>query len=259
MVEHVFNADSSGSVVLNLTLPLGRITVTVDRELERARVILRTEDTTGPGADAVRRATTQHSGRQMSVQVPEIPGAVMMSGNGGGSRITQTASTVAFGQTVTGLTFVNGRLITAGTSMPTIRPIDAIVTLPAQSSLAVVTTSADTTVHGKLARLTVHSVSGDVTAMTAHVLEAHTTSGDIEAEIVTGELLAHSVSGDVRVLSYRGDTANATTTSGDVHLTATAEATGFITAQSVSGDVKVTGARHLNPRVRSVSGYALAH
>ncbi|WP_079038111.1 DUF4097 family beta strand repeat-containing protein [Streptomyces sp. NBRC 110028] len=143
--------------------------------------------------------------------------------------------------------------------MPTIRPIEAIVTLPAESSLSVVTTSADTTIRGKLARLTVHSVSGDVTAMTAHVLEAHTTSGDIKAETVTGELLARSVSGDVRVLSYRGDTANATTTSGDVHLTAHPEATGFITASSVSGDVKVTGARHLNPRVRSVSGYALTH
>ncbi|QKV93891.1 DUF4097 family beta strand repeat protein [Streptomyces sp. NA02950] len=255
MVEHAFNADSAGSVVLNLTLPLGRATVTVDRELERARVILRTEDTTGPGADAVRRATIQHSGRQMSVQVPEIPGAVMMSS--GGPRVTQTVGTIGFGNVVTGLTFVNGQLVTAGTSMPTIRPIEAIVMLPAQSSLSVVTTAADTTVRGKLARLTVHSVSGDVTAMTAHVLEAHTTSGDIEAETVTGELLARSVSGDVRVLSYRGDTANATTTSGDIRLTATPEATGFITASSVSGDVQVTGARHLNPRARSVSGDVL--
>ncbi|WP_432010459.1 DUF4097 family beta strand repeat-containing protein [Streptomyces cucumeris] len=253
MVEHVFNAGNTGAIVLNLALPLGRITVTVDRDVDRARVILRTEDTSGPGADAVRRATSQISGRQMSVQVPEIPGAVMMSGRG--SRITQTAGTIAFGDVVTGLTFVNGRLVSGGSSMPVIRPIEAIVTLPAQSSLSLVTTAADTTVRGKLARLTVHSVSGDVTAMTAHVVEAHTTSGDIEVETVTGELLAQSVSGDVRVFSYRGDTANATTTSGDIRLTATPAATGFITARSVSGDVRVTDARHLNPRVHSVSGH----
>ncbi|MFE2440937.1 DUF4097 family beta strand repeat-containing protein [Streptomyces sp. NPDC059426] len=230
MVEHVFNADSTGPVVFNLVLPLGRAIVAVDPKVRTARVTLRTEDTTGPGADAVRRATCRQSGEQMSVQVPEIPGTVMMSGSGGGSRVTQTVGTVAFGQAVTGLTFVNGQLVSAGTSVPTIRPIEAFVTLPALSSLAVVTTAADTTVYGDLARLAVHSVSGDVTAQTVRVLDAHTTSGDVAAENVTGELAAHSVSGDVRVFSYRGDTANVTTTSGDIHLTATRGATGFITA-----------------------------
>ncbi|MFD8463309.1 hypothetical protein [Streptomyces antimycoticus] len=107
MVEQVFNAESAGPAVVNLTLPLGRITVVSDPKVERARVVLQTEDTTGPGADAVRRATIRHRfGRRMSVQVPEIPGAVMMSGTG--NRVTQTVSTVGVGQVVTGLTFVNG-------------------------------------------------------------------------------------------------------------------------------------------------------
>ncbi|WP_405539201.1 DUF4097 family beta strand repeat-containing protein [Streptomyces antimycoticus] len=257
MVEQVFNAESTGPAVVNLTLPLGRITVACDPKVERARVVLQTEDTTGPGADAVRRATIRHRfGRRMSVQVPEIPSAVMMSGTG--SRVSQTVGTVGVGQVVTGLTFVGGQLVSGGSTMPTIRLIEAFVTLPAGSSLAVVTTSADTTVYGDLGRLSVHSVSGDVIAQTVRVLETDTTSGDIAAETVTGELAARSVSGDVQVFSYRGDTANATTVSGDISLTATAHATGFITANSVSGDVRVTGAGHLTPRVHSVSGYALA-
>ncbi|WP_405563469.1 DUF4097 family beta strand repeat-containing protein [Streptomyces sp. NBC_01180] len=253
MTERTFVSQSTGPVVLGLDLPVGSIHVQVLRSVTTARVVLRTADASGPAADAVNRARTGQNSQAMSVEVPEMPGNVMVQ-SVRGNRVTQTMGTV-YGS-VTGMTIINGRIVTGGgtDTMTTVSPIEAIICLPVGSSLAVVSQSADAKVNGDLERMEFRSTSGDLEIDGARHLNASTTSGDIIAGLLSERVTARSVSGDISVDLYSGTDADLNTTSGDVDVAATSQASGALRAHTVSGDVKVTGASALRVSARSVSG-----
>ncbi|MGY0060256.1 DUF4097 family beta strand repeat-containing protein [Streptomyces sp. LZ34] len=257
MTERTFQMTTPGPVVLGLNLPMGSIDAQVIDSLTTASVVLSTQDSTGSAADAVNRAHACQNGQTLAVEVPELPGPVMTQ-TVRGNRIVQHVGVVT--GSVTGLTIINGRVIHGGgfQDMQQVSEIRARVLLPSHSSLAVVSGSADAVVHGFLDRMEFRSVSGDLHVNGARELRTQTTSGDLDIVRVTERLTVSTVSGDVAVDHYSGNGAELNSTSGDITLAATPQVAGFITATSVSGDVLVTGARHLNPRVHSVSGSAQA-
>ncbi|MFF3817282.1 DUF4097 family beta strand repeat-containing protein [Streptomyces bluensis] len=252
MTERTFVSATSGPIMLGISLPLGSVRVQVLDSLTTARVVLRTDDATGPAADAINRARSMQSGQAFGIEVPEMPSGVITQSRRG-NRIVQNVGTV-YGS-VTGVTIVNGRVISGGmNTMPTISPIEATVCLPPHSSLAVVSQSADAEVFGYVDRMEFRSVSGDLNADGVRELRANTTSGDIHAGRVTEQISAQSVSGDIDVDLYDGHGATLGTTSGDIRVQATNGAAGHVSAHSISGDVRVSGARHLSVSADSVSG-----
>ena len=252
MTERVFDSATSGPIVLGISLPVGSVRVQVIDSLTAARVVLRTDDATGPAADAVNGARSTQNGQAFGIEVPEMPGNVMVQSRRG-NRIVQTAGTV-YGS-VTGVTIINGRVVSGGmNSMQTVSPIEATVCLPPHSSIAVVSQSADAAVFGYVDRMEFRSISGDLDADGARELRANTTSGDIRAGRVTEQITAQSVSGDIEVGLYDGRGATLGTTSGDITVQATNGAAGHVSANSVSGDVRLSGARHLNVSANTVSG-----
>ncbi|MBB5117804.1 hypothetical protein AF335_04590 [Streptomyces eurocidicus] len=253
MTERAFISKSSGPVVLGLDLPVGSIHVQVLAGVATAHVVVRTDDPSGPAADAVDRARMNQIGQALSVEIPEIPGNVMTQSIHGG-RVIQSVGTVT--GSVTGMTIVNGRIIHGGGTgtLETVSPIEVRVVLPAGSSLAVVTTSAHTTVAGTLERAEFRSVSADLDLDGARSLSAVTTSGDILIGHLAEGMSARSVSGDIRVESYSGSGATAKTTSGDVVARATGRASGPFRATSVSGDIRLSGSDGLRVSAHSLSG-----
>ncbi|MFE9224600.1 DUF4097 family beta strand repeat-containing protein [Streptomyces massasporeus] len=253
MTERTFTSQSTGPVVLGLDLPMGNVTVQVLSSITTASVVLRTDDASGPAADAVNRARSNQDGQALAVEVPEIPGNVMMQ-SAGGNRVVQSMGNV-YGS-VTGVTIINGRVVTGGGNggMVTVSPIEARVMLPAGSSLAVVSKSSDARVYGQVERMEFRSVSGDLAIDGARELDASTTSGDVAVDGLAGRLMVRSVSGDIRLYGYAGTDADLTTTSGDIDVTAVDAASGALRAHSVSGDVRVIGSGALRVNARSVSG-----
>ncbi|MFB7643574.1 DUF4097 family beta strand repeat-containing protein [Streptomyces sp. NPDC056084] len=253
MTERTFVSTSTGPVVLGLDLPMGSVHVQVLDSLTHARVTLRTADTSGPAADAVNAARITENGQTIAVEVPAIRGNVMMQ-SVRGNRITQSMGTV-YGS-VTGVTIINGRVVTGSSdTMTRVSEIEARVSLPANSSLAVVSQSAGAVVDGEVDRLEFRSTSGDLKVDGARAVSASTTSGDLTVWRVAEQIAARSVSGDIAVDLYSGSSAELVTTSGDVSVHATLKASGGLRARSVSGDVTVTGARHMRVNADSVSGH----
>ncbi|MEU9661465.1 DUF4097 family beta strand repeat-containing protein [Streptomyces chartreusis] len=252
MTERVFVSETSGPIVLGLSLPAGSVRVQVLDSLTAARVVLHTDDANGPAADAVNRARSTQNGQAFGIEVPEMPGNVMVQSRRG-NRIVQNFGTVH--GSVTGMTIINGRVVSGGmNTMQTVSPIEATVCLPPHSSLAVVSQSADAEVFGYVDRIEFRSVSGDLDADGVRELRANTTSGDIHAGRVTEQITAQSVSGDIDIDLYDGHAATLTSTSGDIEVQATNGASGHVSANSVSGDVRLSGARHLSVSANTVSG-----
>lgn len=251
MTERTFVSRSNGPVVLGLSLPVGSVRVQVTDTLPTARVVLSTEDTTGPAADAVNRARSQQDGQAFGIEVPEMPDNVMVQ-NARGNTVFQNVGTV-YGS-VTGMTIVNGRVITGGHNVPRVSAIVATVYLPAGSSLAIVSMASDAVVAGFLDRMEFRSTSGDLDVDSVRDLVASTISGDIDARCVTRQISARSVSGDINVSVYNGRSAELNSTSGDVTVHATNAASGTVRANTVSGDIRIPGSRHLNVSAHSVSG-----
>ncbi|MEU9498737.1 DUF4097 family beta strand repeat-containing protein [Streptomyces sp. NPDC048196] len=253
MTKRPFTSQSTGPVVLGLDLPMGSIHVQVIDSITNASVVLRTDDESGPAADAINRARSSESGQTMAVEVPEIPGDVMMQSIRG-NHVVQSMGTV-YGS-VTGMTIVNGRVMAGGgtATMTRVSPIQAIVSLPAGSSLAVVSQSSDARVHGDLERMEFRSISGDLTIDGARQLKASSTSGDLIVGRVYDRLSARSVSGDISVDTYSGSDAELTSTSGDIAVLATSRASGVMSANTVSGDIHFSGNRAVRVSAHSVSG-----
>lgn len=252
MTERTFDSSTTGPIVLGLSLPVGTIRVQVLGSLTTARVTLHTDDSTGPAADAVNRARARQDGQAVGIEVPEMPSNVIVQ-SVRGNRVVQSMGTVH--GTVTGMTIVNGRVISGGMgTAQTVSAITASVMLPAGSSLAVVSTSADAEVFGYVDRMEFRSVSGDLDADGVRQLTANSTSGDVTVGRITEQVTARSVSGDIEVGLYDGHAATLNTTSGDIEMQATGAASGHVSAHSVSGDVRISGARHLSVSADSVSG-----
>lgn len=244
-MERTFNTLTAGPV--SLDLPTGIARVEVDRSAKTASIRLHTVDREGPSVDAINRATAATSAG-LTVTVPET------GGSGGGVTIVNTGRGGSYSSVSvsgSGTVIVNGQTISGNGASS---GITADVTVPPGTTLRFRSKSASLQVSGPLTALDATSISGDIEAGVVGAVSIKTTSGDVDIEAVTNRIAATSISGDIEVGSYSGDSAVLACVSGDVTLSATAEARGSLAASAVSGDVRLRGARHLNPQASSVSG-----
>ncbi|MDH6434757.1 hypothetical protein M2158_003234 [Streptomyces sp. SAI-144] len=266
MTERSIPVDVVGPIALDLTMNTGSIRVVVDPALKQARMVLTTEATSGPSADAIRDTTVSLTGQNLRVSVPDMAGGI-----GGSTTIRVGGNTMTFSggngvQIVNGnvhvtghgggKVFINGREVTAtGPAGDAVTPITATIHLPAKSVAAISTHTANTVITGTLARLEYDGTSGTLTADRVGDLEATVTSGNVIVGEVHGPLDLNLTSGNVNVGAYSGHCARLNLTSGNVRMAATSQATGRLSVNATSGSVRVTGAGHLNVRRRVTSGH----
>lgn len=266
MTERIIPVDVIGPIALDLTMNTGSIRVVVDPSLKQAHMVLTTEATSGPSADAIRDTTVSLTGQNLRVRVPDVAGSVSGSttirvgGNtmtfSGGNGVQIINGNVHITGHGGGKVFVNGREVTAtGSAGDAVTPISAVVHLPARSVAAINTHSANTVVTGTLARLEYDGTSGTLTAERVGDLEAVVTSGSVIVGEVSGPLDINLTSGNLNVGAYSGHDARLNLTSGSVRMAATAQATGRLSVNATSGSVRVTGAGHLHVRRRVTSGH----
>nr|WSZ14603.1 DUF4097 domain-containing protein [Streptomyces canus] len=265
MTERTIPVDAFGPIALDLTMNAGTIRVVVDPALKQAHMVLKTEATSGPSADAIRDTAVSLTGQNLRVRVPDVAG-----GTGGSTTIRMGNSTMTFSggsgvQIINGnvhvtghgggKVFVNGREVTAsGPAGDAVTPITATIHLPAKSVVAISTNSANTVVTGTLARLEYDGTSGSLAAERIGELDATVTSGSVTVGDVSGPLDLNLTSGNVNVGAYSGHHARLNLTSGNVRMTATSQATGRLVVNATSGCARITGAAHLNVRRRVTSG-----
>ncbi|PAZ16667.1 hypothetical protein CLM62_06950 [Streptomyces sp. SA15] len=266
MTERIIPVDVIGPIALDLTMDAGSIRVVVDPALKQARMVLTTEATSGPSADAIRDTTVSLNGQNLRVRVSDVAGGmsgsttIRMGGStmtfSGGSGVQIINGNVHVTGHGGGKVFVNGREVTAtGPAGDAVTPISAVIHLPARSVAAISTKSANTVVTGTLARLEYDGTSGMLTAERVGDLEATVTSGSVIVGEVSGPLDINLTSGNVNVGAYSGHDARLNLTSGSVRMAATSQATGRLSVNATSGSVRVTGAGHLNVRRRVTSGH----
>ncbi|MFI6530252.1 hypothetical protein [Streptomyces uncialis] len=247
---------TAGAVELNLSVPHGAVSVTVDPHADHGQVRVHTTATEGPAADAVTDTHfTEHSGR-LTVSVPDSPADG--SSSGAGTTVQIGGSTFSFGGgvldtgTMPGLTVsdgdiwiggqhvvANGRVVAAqgakvGGATSTIT-VDVI--LPAGSSLTVSTKNAGTTVRGDL-----------------ETIRFDARNGSVLVDRVEEELEASTHNGSITIGAYNGRRGSARTHNGDVTISATPASTGKLTARTHNGSVRVRGAGHLDLRTSAHNG-----
>ncbi|MFD5015643.1 DUF4097 family beta strand repeat-containing protein [Streptomyces chartreusis] len=266
MTERIIPVDVVGPIALDLTMNTGSIRVVVDSTLKQARMVLTTEATSGPSADAIRDTAVSLNGQNLRVRVPDVAGGmsgsttIRMGGNtmtfSGGNGVQIVGGNVYVSGHSGGKVFVNGREVTAtGPAGDAVTPITAEIHLPAKSVLMVGTHTADTVIRGTLARLEYDGTSGTLTAEHVGDLDATVTSGSVIVGDVTGALDVNLTSGNLNVGAYSGHDARLNLTSGNVRMAATTQATGRLAVNATSGCARITGASHLNVRRRVTSGY----
>lgn len=248
MTSRMIHAAEPGPVALDLAMNSGSIRITVDPGLKQALVLLKTDDSSGPAADAVRDATVTGTGRRFAVRVPDAGGSFVQ--RGGGVVVTGTLSNVAI---VNGRVFSNGREI-----LPTEQPggtmVEAEVSLPAGSTVKLVTLEAHTVVTGTLTEMDYEASSGSLAIEEIGALDASITSGEISVGVVAEALDVTLTSGTVSVGQYKGSDARLHLTSGVAYMHASPESSGRLSVNMTSGSATITGAAHLSVKRRVVSG-----
>lgn len=266
MTERTIPVDAFGPIAVDLTMNAGSIRVVVDPALKQARVVLKTEATFGPSADAIRDTAVSLRGQNLTVRVPDVAGGmsgsttIRMGGNtmtfSGGNGVQIVGGNIHITGHGGGKVFINGREVTAtGRASDAATPITAEIHLPAKSVALISTHTANTVITGRLARLEYDGTSGTLTAEGVGDLDATVTSGSVIVGEVTGPLDVNLTSGSLSVGAYSGHDARLNLTSGNVRMAATPQATGRLTVNATSGCARITGAAHLNVRRRVTSGY----
>lgn len=182
-IEHT--GRQSGPVTLHIDTQSADIEVVADARVSGSWIELSTDDSTGPAVDAIRRADFRDKGDHLRLTLRE-------GQNGGGSVVIQS------GMNVTGVTMVNGRIISGGYGSVSAGRITVRAILEPGSTLIAKT------------------MSGDVVTKGVHFVRAETMSGDIRADGVTGDSRLKSMSGDIRVQGSPAAHVTASTMSGDV-------------------------------------------
>jgi DUF4097 and DUF4098 domain-containing protein YvlB len=140
---------------------------------------------------------------------------------------------------------------TAGWGWRRTPKLGVTVRVPAGSSIAAKTASADLRATGRFAVAEIDLASGDAwldeVAGDAQVKSA---SGDVTVGRIGGGLRAHSASGDLRIGDVIGDV-NAGAASGDITIRSVG---GSLKAGTASGDVKVGVVRRGQTSLKSASG-----
>lgn len=267
MTERTVSVDTPGPVALDLVMYAGRIRLIAQPTLKQARVVLKTDATSGPSADAIRDTTVVQNGQRVTVRVPDTGGfdggsTTIRMGNStmtfsGGPGVSIVGGNIHISGHCSGKVFLNGREVTASSavdaSAPT--PIEATVYLPARSEAQIGTRIAETVATGELARIDYDGSSGSLTADRVGDLDAVITSGTVTVAAVTSSLAAILTSGVLSIGAYSGRDARVNLTSGSFRMTATPQSSGRLAVNVTSGTAQVTGAGHLNVRRHVTSGH----
>ncbi|MET9366084.1 hypothetical protein ABZX93_35010 [Streptomyces sp. NPDC006632] len=233
-----------GSVLADITCPMGTVRVTIDPAAIVARAEVWTEDTTGPSADAVAKSRISQDGQHLTITVPEVNGGAngitqtVITGNGG-TRITQVIGNVT--GSVTGMTIVNGQVITGGSTGTVSSGIEVFVTLPASSGVQMKSHNADLVVKGLLAALDLTTHNGNVLAgiIGRAKVRSHNGDSDIEAVQEWADIKTHN--GNTYIGSYGGGAAQLITHNGNIELSAAPSASGRIEARAYNGNLRLRG------------------
>ncbi|MEU3756382.1 hypothetical protein AB0H17_27085 [Streptomyces olivoreticuli] len=229
----------AGPVLADITCPDGIVHVTVDPAVTVARVQVRTDDPTGPAADAVRNTRIHQTAERLTVVVPPVAPTVQRFNHSGvsfgGSRYSS--------MTVNGVTFHsvgdNGVSVVQGTT-----GVEVLVTLPAGSGVRSSSENGSLHVYGVLAALeAVASNGGSIHAETVGRVKADAVNGCIKVGTITEWIDADSSNGGVTVGNYVGHAARVRSDNGAVAIAVGAAATGQINADSGNGSVTLRGVR----------------
>lgn len=239
-----------GPVILELTQSMGEVTIQVDANILCASVTVRTDDTEGESAKAVRTAHLSQSGDRLHVLVQGGAG-------GGGTVISGNSVTFSGGISLGG---IGGRVIINGVDMTeTLKKnapseVRTLVSLPPGSEAYISGGSSKVRVKGHLKGLDVSLASGSLAADSVETLVLKTASGSAEVGTVTGRMDATVASGSLDVVSYQGPHGLLTVASGSAHVNADKKATGRFSVNVASGSARLTGASHLDVRKYVSSG-----
>lgn len=253
--DRTLTATSTGPTILDLDMPTGQIHVTVT-DTDRAEITLTTDaPADSPIGRAITAATITTHGQRATVRVPTTDQGGVTIQNGRGITVINGNGGIFVGGDMSGVV-VTGRSVHISGShvaVHTIPSITAQVRLPRSSALRVRTTTASVNTVGNLESVDFASKSGDLDVQECGTLHANSVSGDIRAEYAD-HVAARTVSGDMRLgrtetaeltstsgditISDFGGTARLTTVSGDITVHATEP--GRVDASSTSGDINVT-------------------
>ncbi|MFJ7242662.1 DUF4097 family beta strand repeat-containing protein [Streptomyces olivaceus] len=230
----------------DITCPSGTVKVTVDPRAPLPTATVRTDDKTGPAADAVRRSTVSLNGDRLTVTVPETGGTggvTQIINSRGRTTVFQSAG-VVYGN-ITGMTIDgNGNMTVGGFSGGIASsPIEVLVTLPAASGVTVKSHNAHLEVDGPLAALRMDTHNGHVRAGVVGRAKIDGHNGNYAFEAIQDSVDIDSHNGHTTIGSYSGSNARVTTHNGTLNLAATPRATGPITARTHNGQITLRGVR----------------
>ncbi|KRV47540.1 hypothetical protein AQ490_06490 [Wenjunlia vitaminophila] len=232
LVTKMFARQTGRPYLADIACPDGVVRVVIDPAATVASATIRTADTTGPAADAARRATVRLHGDVLTVNVPPVFRQ--------GTTVYQNVSYVGPGVTVTGMTIDgNGNMAPGGTAGPS--PIEVTVTLPPGSGVRMRSATAPLSIHGAVAALDFETRTGGLTADVLGRVKVHSSTGDIAVSAVQEWADLETRTGSVEIGSYAGGDAKLVTSTGDIRLTASRGASGRISARTRTGDIWLRG------------------
>lgn len=257
VTHRTYTTDLTGPIVLNASILGigGHVTVEANEQCTRASVTIRTDDEKGPAADSVRGADL---GEESGTLVARVTGEDHGSGltqsvfnRGGRTTVIQNGNVVS--GNVTGVTIINGQVVTGGSStVQQVSPVEITVIVPVGSSLITHSDFAALATQGPLRQVVANTQSGSVDIADVHSLRAKTMSGRIFAGDVV-DAVAETMSGSIEVRGLIGS-AKLNTMSGQIEVHAIGG--GRINADTMSGRINVTaapGAIQAGLRVRADS------
>ncbi|MFY4721449.1 hypothetical protein [Streptomyces sp. LaBMicrA B280] len=253
-------APAGQPYLADITCPSGLIKVTVDPTATVPSVTVRTDDKTGPSADAVRDSTISLDGDQLTIRVPDTESATgvpqTVTSRDGRTTVYQSVGTVH--GSVTGVRIVNGDMYVGdfNGSVPS-SPIEVLVTLPAGSGVKASTHNAHLNVTGPLAALRMDTHNGHVTAGVVGRVKVTGHNGNYTFDAIQESVDIDSHNGHTKIDSYSGHGARVISHNGTLDLAATPQATGRIEVRSHNGSTTLRGVRgrqDLDIRTRTHNG-----
>jgi len=238
-------APRSCPFIADITCRDGLVKVTVDPTATTPSATVRTDDKTGPAADAVARSTVSLNSDRLTVRVPDIEGTggiTRVSSRSGRTTVFQSFGTVT--GSVTGVTIgSNGDVIIGGVGGAASSPIEVLVTIPAGSGVKLDSHNAYLKVNGPLAALRMDTHNGHVTAGVVGRAKINGHNGNYAFDAIQESIDIDSHNGHTTVGSYSGSDARVITHNGSLNLAATPHATGRIEARSHNGSITLLGVR----------------
>ncbi|MFJ5068257.1 DUF4097 family beta strand repeat-containing protein [Kitasatospora sp. NPDC088556] len=265
--ERTFTASGAGPLTVDLTSITGTVSVAVDPATASATVTVRTEDASGPSADAVNSTTFKEDPDERSLLVrvprPKTVGRASTSASAG-RRVHNVISGGSYDSMVIMAGNIGNLNLTrdtvlidssgTGRSETEPSPVEVEVRLPQGSSLALTTSKAHLCVTGPLSVLEVTSRAGHVTADAADTVDIITTDGRIEIGAILSKGKIATDSADIELRAYQGSDLSVESRTGDIRLTATSTATGPVELTTVDGSIVTKGAQDLDLTAHSANG-----